>query len=636
MMMEIQKTIQKKTKNYRILRKKSEIESLVSNLLRSKEFCHDFETNSLETHIASFKVVGVAFSTDPKEVSYIPFNHPIEGIETQEEIVDLIRVPIENQYIGKIGQNIKYEYRVWNRLGVNLKGIVFDTMIASYCLFGDKVSHALDEMCLNHLGHIKIRTDDVLDNQIEEPVVDDGKKKKKPKKKKKSEKTMLNTPLEVVAEYCCEDVEYTLRLTHYFRYLMSLPENQSLKKLYYEQENPLIEVLAKMECSGVRIDSKYLERLKDEYLANITEIKARIDKIAGFEISITKTLQLAEVIYDKLELFTKNKIVPKKTKTGKRATNEKVLTKIAHEPFVKDLFEIKKFNKLVSTYIKPLPAKVSEITSNLHCDFVQHITTTSRLACRDPNLQNIPKKTVEGRAIRAAFISRFLNGLIGSYDYSQQELRILAHLAKEPVLVETYKKNGDAHIAAAAMVYSIPEEQVSPQQRYLCKTLQYAILYGAEKDRIAIEAKISVDEAEDLIKRYMNKMKGISDFIENTYDELMTFGYVETMFGFRRYLPKAYSLLRHNREAAKREAFNMKMQGAAAAQMKRAMISISKFLEDYRTLIEIQVHDELVIDFHPDELFLSDKIKELMETAVVFDVPMVAEGNIKENWMLAH
>lgn len=1006
----------KKTKTkYQILRKKSEIESLVTNLLRSKEFCHDFETNSLKTHTGTFRVVGVAFAIVPEEIFYIPFNYPIEGISSLSELLDLLRVPIEDENIGKIGQNIKYEYRVWDACGIQLKNITLDTMIASYCLFGDKFSHSLDEMCLNHFGHIKIRTDDVIATQLEIPEEvqeETGKKKKKKKKVKKSELTMLGTPLEVVATYCCEDVEWTLRLANYFKYLFTLDYNQSSKRLYIEQENPLIEVLAKMECNGVYIDTKYLESLKDEFLKDISIIKTRLDEAAGFELSITKNEQLAEVIYDKLGLFAKNNIVPKKTKTGKRATNEKTLIKIANEPFIKDLAEIKKLNKLVTTYVKPLPAKISDRTNFLHCNFAQHITTTTRLASSDPNLQNIPKRTKEGQRIRGAFISRYPNGKIGSFDYSQQELRILAHLCKEPVLVETYRKNGDAHLAAASMVYKVPESEVTPTQRYLCKcvdketliriiskdsnierfirigelfskdhksdtfksiknkniysfssdnklikisdiykskiskrmkivtsggtlvcseqhkfkvnsgkliearslslgeelplienyllkgstqslrfnpmtlehgsiatinlnddwgyfagifsgdgtcgsvtpsivtgktdlyiqwrkslkdsltriglevreveqntcisyifgsrrsnrllklldlcefsekedsfkkilrvpswvinglpslrisyiaglldtdgsiskdgsttiytkdsvfaseivtlikslgfsayititynklykknyykvnltrdikkavssylrcdykrerlnsylrehpkkfrknitnkvleisyleedilydltvesedhlyvtnnlvthnTIQYAILYGATIDRIAQEAKISFTEAEDLVARYMSRMTHVSGFIESTYEELYKYGYVETMFGSRRYLPKAYSLLKHNREAAKREAFNMKMQGAAAAQMKRAMIEICKFLEDYKTLIAIQVHDELVIDFHPDELDIAEDIKILMQDAVILDVPMLAEGKLESNWMLAH
>lgn len=377
-------------KNYQILRNKKEIEDLVSLLYRHDKFCHDFETTSLETHSGHLKIVGCAFAVNPNAIYYIPFNDPNMGLNEQE-IIDIIRGPIEDENIKKIGQNLKYEYRVWNKFGVTLRNIYIDTMIASYCLFCDKFSHALDEMTLRLLGHIKIRTAHVIAAEIESPIVEEevivvdakGKKKKAKKKKKvkKTDKTMMDSPIEIVAEYCCEDVEYTFRLANYYEYLFSLPENANAFLNYRTIERPLISVLSKMECNGVNLDLRCLSDLKDSIIDSIQSIKIRIDEVAGFELSITKAADIAKVVYDQLDLFNKNNIVPKKTKSGKLATNEKVLTKIEHEPFIKDILEVKKLNKLVNTYLKPIPAKVSTYTNKLHCNFLQHITTTTRLAC---------------------------------------------------------------------------------------------------------------------------------------------------------------------------------------------------------------------------------------------------------------
>lgn len=596
--------------NYQIVRTEKELADLVSLLYRYGRFVIDLETTGLATHTKDIKIVGAGFSLREREGFYVPFNYKLDP----DYILKTIKVPLEDSSLGKINQNIKYDYRVLNRYGINLQNIEFDTMVASYCLFSDKFSHALDEMCLNHLGHIKIRTKSVI-----------------PKNG-----TMMDSPIEDIATYCLEDTDYTYRLVNYYKRLFELPEYAYAKKLFYDIELKVLPILCKMECDGVALDTTVLFRMKEEIIETINKLKKDIDTIAGEEVSLTKPAQIGHILYEKLKLFDKLDKKPKKTKTGKYATNEKALSILKAEPIVGSILQVKKLNKLLSTYVEPLPLAISDWDNLLHASFLQHITSTGRLSGADPNLQNQPKRDEIGKEIRAAFVSRFDLGKILSCDYSQQELRILAHKSGEPSLIEAFKANKDIHIAVASAMYKIPEDQVSKAKREAIKTIQYGIIYGMEYEQLAVRMNITTAAAAQLMADYMSKMTHVSEFLNSVKKFLSKHGYVENSFDRRRYLPGIYSPIGYKRAAALREGPNMAIQGDAADITKRAMREVSKYLEDKRSLLILQVHDELVLDLYPSEEYIKEDILDIMKNVVDLKVPMVAEGKIANNWMEAH
>jgi len=611
--------------NYKIIRKKSELSELVSYLYRNESFCTDLETTSLETHSDKIKIVGAGFSVKPREAFYIPFNDPTAEFSI-EDIISAISVPLEDENLGKIGQNIKYDYRVYSRFGIKIKNIKMDTMVASYCLFCDKVSHKLDEMAMNHFGHIKIRTKSVIP----------AKKPKKRGEPKAESPTMLDSPVNMVGVYCMEDVDFTMRLYEYYSYLFTLPENEYARKLFNEIESKLTPILAEMECNGVSIDTRVLSELKEELISSINILKSQINDIAGKEITITNANQIGELVYNQLNLFDKRGIKVKKTKTGKLSTNEKTLKLIKDEPVVGNILQVKKLNKLMSTYVEPIPEAISKYDKMLHASFNQHVTSTGRLASSDPNLQNIPKREALGERIRGAFVSRFENGKIASFDYSQQELRIMAHLSQEPSLVTAYNNNKDVHITVASSIFGVAEDKVTKDQRNKTKTINYGLIYGMEAEKLSNELGITVEEAKALIEQYMSKMTHVSSWIKESRTYLSKHGFVSTLTGRRRYIPKVFSPIRFIRAEALREGPNAIVQGTAADQAKISMIGIDKYLKSLRSKMIMQVHDELVLDVHPSEESILPDITEIMRNAIVLSVPMEVDGRLGKSWKDAH
>ena len=619
-----------KNLNYRILRTKKEVEELISLVVRNGKFVVDLETTGLETFAPELQIVGLGATIKAGEAYYVPFNAPEwvtelgSDIEPSKALLEIFRPILEDPCIGKIGQNIKYDCRVFRKHGVRLDGIIFDTLLASYCLFSDKCKHSLDDMSMNHFGHIKIRTKTLIP--------------KKKKKKGDPPSTMMDAPIDEVGIYCMEDVDYTYRLYEYFSILLKSPGYEKPRRIFEDIEMKLYPIIIDMECNGVRIDPVPISKIKEELITASTQLKKDICEVAGWEVSLTKPADIAKLIYDDLKIFEKRGIPIRFTKTKKRATTQKVLAIVSDDPTVSKILTIKKMNKLLSTYVDGIPKQISRVTGKVHASFNQHSTSTGRLSSDSPNLQNIPQREEVGKRIRGAFVSSYENGKILSADYSQQELRILAHLSGEPVLVDTYKKNEDAHIRVAAKIFGVEESKVTPAQRNYCKTINYGLMYGMGEKKLSDELKITTEEAAQLMETYLGKMTNVAQYIKDVEKFLSKHGFTETMYGRRRYLPNVFSFMKFTKLEAFREGVNHTVQGSGADQVKMAMINIDKFLtgNNKKSKLIMQVHDEIVIDVHPDELDITDKISEIMSSVDDLNVPMLAEAKLGNSWKDAH
>lgn len=619
-----------KNLKYQILRTKREVEELISLIVRNGKFVVDLETTGLETFSPEIKIVGIGASIKSGEAYYVPFNDPNwsnelgSDVEVSTALLDIFKGVLEDPCIGKIGQNIKYDCRVFRKHGVKVAGIIFDTLLASYCLFSDKCKHSLDDMSMNHFGHMKIRTKSVIP--------------KKKKKKGEAPATMWDAPIDDVAIYCMEDVDFTFRLYEYFSILLNSPGNENPKKIFEEIEMKLYPIIIEMECNGVKIDVEPINKIREELIATSTQLKKEICDTAGWEVSLTKPADVAKLIYDDLKLFEKRGIPVRFTKTRKRATTQKVFAIVADDPTVAKILTIKKMNKLLSTYVDGIPREISKLTGKVHASFNQHSTSTGRLSSDSPNLQNIPQREEVGKRIRGAFVSSFENGKIISADYSQQELRILAHLSGEPVLIDTYKNNEDAHIRVAAKIYNVEESKVTKTQRDYCKTINYGLIYGMGEKKLSETLSITSEEALALIETYLGKMTHVAAYIKSTEKFCMKHGYTETMYGRRRYLPNVFSYMKFTKLEALREGVNHTVQGSGADQVKMAMIRLDKYLTDSnkKSKLIMQVHDEIVIDVHPDEVGITKEVSEIMSNVGQLSVPMLAEAKLGNSWKDAH
>ncbi len=623
-----------KTLNYRTLKNPDEISNLSSELIRNKEFVVDLETTGLDTHAPDLEIVGAGFCFKEEEAYYIPM---FDGdVNHTQRNLDILRDCLEDDSLLKIGHNIKYDCRVLRRYGVNVKGIYFDTMLASYCLNCDKTAHNLDDLTLNAFGHIKIRTKSVIPKSLPGPKVRKKKGEPAPVKRKPS---MKDAPMEQVAIYCMEDVDYTFRLYKYFSYLLNLPANADGKKIFWDIEMPILPIIIDMECSGVHIDTSVLDKLKEQIIKSSTEIKKQISEAVGWEPVLTKPDDIAKIIYDDLKLYEKKNLPIKFTKTRKRATTAKALALIADHPVVQNIQMIKGNNKLISTYVNGIPKKISPIDNKVHASFNQHITSTGRLSSSEPNLQNIPARTEIGKTIRGAFVSRFDGGKILSADYSQQEMRILAHVSGETLLIEAFLNGEDPHTNVASQLFSTPKDQVQKPQRDKCKTINYGIIYGMQADKLASELTVSRDEAEHLLWQYRSKMTHVDAYIKDTENFLRKNGYTKTMYGRKRYLPDIFSYMKFLKLAALREGVNHTIQGSGADQVKMAMRKVRSKLDDMQALsiLILQVHDEIVIDVHPTELkVIKDPIVKIMQEVDKLAVPIVADAHFGASWRDAH
>ena len=588
---------------YELIDSEKKFGAIVSKLKELKEFAFDFETTSEDPMLA--QLVGVSFSWKIGEAHYVPMLKYLK----RDAVLEKLKPVFEDDKIKKIGQNIKYEYVVLANYAIKLRGISFDTMVASYLLNPSKLNHNLEDISLEYLNH-------KLTTPIEELLG-----------KGKNAITMDKVDVDKVGQYCCEDSDVTLRLKKILEKEISAKD---LDGLLYDVEIPLIEVLAIMEINGVEIDKDYLSDLSKEMEGKLARLTKHIYKIAGEEFNINSPKQLSKILFEKLKLP-----IVKKTKTG-ISTNEEVLVKLAakHElPAL--LLEYRELAKLKSTYVDSLPALINPKTGKVHTSFNQTVTATGRLSSSDPNLQNIPIKTEEGRKIRKAFIASGKNNVLLSADYSQIELRILAHLSGDKHLIEAFKEGRDIHAFTASLVFGIEEKDVTSEMRNMAKTVNFGIIYGMSPYGLSQSLKIDVDKAKNFIDAYFERYPDVREYLEGLIAEAREKGFVTTLLGRRRYIPEINSQDMRIRQFAERTAINTPIQGSAADVIKVAMIAINaKLSKDIVSRMTLQVHDELVLDVPKEELKkVCEIVKDGMEKVIKLNVPVEAHIEVGKNWL---
>ena len=593
----------------------AELEALCEKLMTAAEFAFDLETTSLNPLVA--EIVGFSFALREGEAWYVPADlgagHGalFSGSELSL-ILDCLRAPLENGDILQIGQNAKYDMHVLRNYDIVVKGVQFDTMIASFLLYPSQRQHNLDALSLQYLNYVKVPTSDLI-----------GKGNK--------QISMREVPLEQIAFYACEDADMTLRLKHIFARKL---EEAGLSQLQSELEIPVLHVLLEMERQGVRLDEDWLETLSHRYNERLAELEQEIHAMAGIEFNINSPRQLGEILFDKLQLPH-----GKKGKTG-YSTDVSVLEKLAHlDPLPGRVLSHRRLSKLLNTYIAPYFELRNRETGRIHTSFNQTVAATGRLSSSDPNLQNIPIRTEEGRELRRAFVSRDSDHRLLAADYSQIELRLFAHLAQDEELIRAFQEGEDIHRATAAIVFNLLPSEVTDDLRREAKVINFGIMYGMGSFGLAEELAISRPDAQRFIDDYFDRFPAIRSFVENTIATAREQGYVETIFKRRRYLPEINSSNHNLRNYAERAAVNSVVQGSAADLIKVAMIRLyQRWQSDAPELnMILQVHDELVFDVPRGQVdFYTEIIRQEMEQAVVLSVPVTVDIGQGDNWLEAH
>ncbi len=603
------KTIDDFDIDYRLLTEPEDIEKLTRELLKQKEFTFDTETSSLDPHTS--EIVGISFSFREHQAFYIPTPH---DQQKTRQILEILRPALENEKILKIGQNIKFDLIVLHHYGLEVRGPLFDTMVAHYLLYPE-LKHNMDYLAETYLNYKTIHIDELIG------------------KRGKHQGSMRNLTPEKIKDYACEDSDITFQLK---QILVKELVIQQMDRLFYDLEMPLLRVLYQMEITGVKLDVEFLKQYRQEIVKKIKNIEDKIYKLAGEQFNISSTKQLGYILFDKLKITDK----PKLTKTKQYSTSETELSKLKDtHPIVSLILEYRSLKKLLSAYIDSLPQLVNPKTGRIHTSFNQTITATGRLSSNNPNLQNIPIRTPEGRQIRKAFIPSAEDYWIVDADYSQIELRIMAHLSQDPNMIEAFRSGQDIHTMTAAKIYKVKPEEVTKEMRYKAKSANFAIIYGSSAFGLAQNLNIPRSEAKALIDGYFETYPRVKEYMNRVIEQARKDGYVTTIMGRRRYLPDIHSNNHNVRANAERTAINTPIQGSAADIIKLAMIKISdRFArEGLKARMIIQVHDELVFDVPDDEL---DRVKaiirEEMENAVELSVPLVVDMGVGKNWFEAH
>ena len=598
--------------DYYLVTEEDQFSNLVGELKVCRGFSFDFETTSRNPMLA--ELVGLSFSLKPQQAFYIPLGHRYPGVPRQldkEFVLGELKPLFADEKLKKYGQNMKYEYVLLKRSGIELRGIACDTMVASYLVNPTKHNHNLEEIAREYLDHRMISYKD---------VVGSGKK----------QVTFDQVELNTAKNYSCEDSDVTFLVSHI---LLPKLEDEGLKDLFDEVEIPLIEVLAHMEMNGVKIDRSLLEEMSKEFEGKIASIADRVYLLAGEQFNINSSQQLAKILFEKLKL---PKV--KRTKTGV-STDTEVLTKLAQQHDLPgELLAYRSLSKLKSTYIDALPKLINPRTGRVHTSYNQTVTATGRLSSSDPNLQNIPIRSEEGKRIRQAFIPEE-GWLMLSADYSQIELRILAHLAGDSTLCEAFHRDEDIHARTASNILGIPLEDVTPEMRRQAKVINFGIIYGMSAFGLGKELDIEPKVASAYIEGYFQKYQGVKEYIDSSLRESREKGYVTTLLGRRRYLPEINSSNQIARNAAERTAINTPIQGTAADLIKVAMIQIHRRLKDLNlsTKMVMQVHDELVFECPEGELEQASRIiREGMEGVMKCSVPLRVSIACGRDWNEAH
>ena len=568
------------------------------------------DTETTSTNAIDAELVGLSFSFDEFHAYYVPV--PAQREEAQK-VVDIFKPVYESEQILKVGQNIKYDMEVLYHYGVILKGRMFDTMIAHYLIRPDQ-RHGMDELAATLLHYQTIPIEDLIGP------------------KGKHQKSMRDVDIAVVSEYACEDADVTLRLKNVLEPMLN---DVGADRLFWEIEMPLVPVLAQMELHGIRLDSQSLHETSLQFTRRMQEIEQTIYQLAGESFNISSPKQVGDILFGKLAVIDK----PKKTKTGQYVTSEEVLQQLAgrHE-IVEKILAYRGLKKLLSTYVDVLPTLVNPRTGHIHTSFNQTITATGRLSSSDPNLQNIPVRGEDGKEIRKAFIPDE-GCLFFSADYSQIELRVMAHLSGDQQMIEAFREGRDIHAATAAKIYRKPMEEVTRDERNKAKRANFGIIYGITVFGLAERLDIDRPEAKQLIDGYFETFPQVKEYMEQAKAKAREYGYAETISGRRRYLPDINSHNATVRGFAERNAVNAPIQGSAADIIKVAMIRIHQRFGEarLRSKMILQVHDELNFSVYPEEQKEVEKIVlDEMQQAIELHVPMVADAGWGSNWLEAH
>ena len=586
------------------------VKLLLQNLINQTSVCFDTETTGIDALNA--ELVGMSFSYEKGKAFYVPFP---ENQEEAQVLVDKFKPFFESESIEKIGQNIKYDLKILSQYGVQIKGKLFDTMIAHYLINPD-MRHNMDVLSETYLKYSPKSIEDLIG------------------KKGKNQKSMRDVALEEIKEYAAEDADITYQLKQNFSPILDKAET---KKLFDEIEIPLIPVLAAMELEGINLDVPFLKSMSVEMAKESAALEQKIYETAGEKFNLASPKQLGDILFDKLKIGGAKQ---KKTKTGQYATGEEILSYLANDnEIVRDILEWRQMVKLQSTYIDALPNQVDSKTGRVHTDYMQTVAATGRLSSNNPNLQNIPVRTERGRLIRKAFIPRDENYTLVSADYSQIELRIIAALSGEENMIKAFQNNEDIHRSTAAKVFNVALEEVTKEQRSNAKTVNFGIIYGVSAFGLSNQTSLSRKESAELIDAYYATYPKLKSYMSSQVDFAREHGYVQTVLGRRRYLKDINSANMMVKSGAERNAVNAPIQGSAADIIKIAMINIHKKLvsENWKSKMLLQVHDELVFDVHNSELEkIQPMIKHEMENAFKMDVPLDVEIGLGRNWLEAH
>lgn len=595
--------------DYIIVQTDEELKALTIKLQNADKFCFDTETTSADAMNA--EIVGLSFAIKEHEAYYIPFDSNYNECQRRLEYFANI---FADKNIGKIGQNMKYDIIILSHYGIKVAGYLFDTMIAHFLLYPGR-KHNMDYMAESLLKYSPIAIETLIG-------------------KNSAQRSMRDVALEQIKEYAAEDADITLQLHNIL--LEKLNEQNDIKKLFDEIEMPLMPVLANMEIDGVQFDTQAMHDYAKILRKQIADTEAHIKELAGCEFNIASPKQVGEILFDKLEI---GKSV-RKTRSGQYSTSEETLQKLAPDyPIVASILEYRGFLKLLNTYVEALPALINKKTKRIHTSFNQAVVVTGRLSSSNPNLQNIPIRDENGREIRKAFVASDKEHVIIAADYSQVELRLMAHFSNDNHLIEAFKHGEDIHAATAAKIFKVPINEVTKEMRRKAKTANFGIIYGISAFGLAERLYISRRESKEIIDGYFENFTGVKQYMDNCIEEAKKNGAVKTLFGRRRELEDIRSQNAVVRGVAERNAINAPIQGTAADIIKIAMINIHKALTDnnLQTKMILQVHDELVFDTPRSEVDVVCKIvKDCMENACQINVPLIAEIGIGNNWLEAH
>ncbi|UXJ52648.1 DNA polymerase I [Pseudomonas citronellolis] len=602
---------------YETVLEQAAFDAWLQKLAAAELIAFDTETTSIDAQQA--QVVGVSFAVEPGEAAYVPLAHSYMGVPQQldrDAVLEALKPLLEDPNKAKVGQHAKYDINVLANAStpIEVRGVAFDTMLESYVLNSTATRHDMDSLALKYLGHSTIRFEDIAGKGAKQLTFD-------------------QIALEQAGPYAAEDADVTLRLHQaLWEKLQAIP---SLAKVLTDIEMPLVPVLARIERNGALVDANLLGLQSRELGEKMVELERKSFELAGQEFNLGSPKQLGAILYEKLGLP-----VLAKTATGQPSTAENVLADLAEQDYElpKVIMQYRSLSKLKSTYTDKLPEQINPRTGRIHTSYHQAVAATGRLSSTDPNLQNIPIRTAEGRRIRQAFVAPAGCRLL-SADYSQIELRIMAHLAQDEGLLDAFRHDRDVHRATAAEVFGLPLEEVTPEQRRRAKAINFGLIYGMSAFGLAKQIGVERKEAQAYIDRYFARYPGVLAYMERTRAQAAEQGYVETLYGRRLYLPEIGSKNAAMRKAAERTAINAPMQGTAADIMKLAMVAVDDWLQasgiDARVIL--QVHDELVLEVREDLVEeVAAKLRDLMGKAAELAVPLIVETGSGSNWDEAH